>query len=93
MAETSAEWIHPKKEEQVKPVVIGDFFSREVWVETNQKNAIQQGGACGVGRLYSCASQPVSDRVTWYRAELTRVAKKILRLSEVVQAKLAMAKR
>jgi hypothetical protein len=41
-------------------MTIADFFSREAWVKTNQKNAMQQGGECGVGRLYSCASRPVS---------------------------------
>lgn len=30
-------------------------ISREVWVKANQKNAMQQGWECGVGRLYKPA--------------------------------------
>jgi hypothetical protein len=39
---------------------IADLFFHETWVKTNHKNAMQQGGKCGVGRLYSCASRPLS---------------------------------
>jgi hypothetical protein len=41
-------------------VTTPDSFSCEAWVKTNQKNAMQQGGECGVGQLYSYASRPVS---------------------------------
>jgi hypothetical protein len=43
-------------------LAIADSFSHEAWVKTNQKNAMQQGGECVVGRLYSCASRPISVR-------------------------------
>jgi hypothetical protein len=41
---------------------IADSFSREAWVKTNHKNAMPQGGECGVGQLYSWASRLVSVR-------------------------------
>jgi hypothetical protein len=43
-----------------KRYTIPDYFSREAWVKTNQKNAMQEGRECGVGRLYSFDSRPVS---------------------------------
>jgi hypothetical protein len=32
-------------------------FSREAWVKTNLKKAMQKGGECGVGQMYSSASR------------------------------------
>jgi hypothetical protein len=40
--------------------IIFCYFSREVCVRTSQKHALQQHGECEVGRLYSCASRPLS---------------------------------
>lgn len=40
--------------------VIVVSFSCEVWVKANQKNAMQQGGECGMGKLYLFASQLAS---------------------------------
>jgi hypothetical protein len=43
-----------------KQCVKAHSFSYEAWVETNQKNATQQGEECRVGQLYSRPPQPVS---------------------------------
>jgi hypothetical protein len=56
-------------------------------VKTNQKNAMQQGGACGVGRLHSCASRQLS-----VGSRRTEPNSQVLPC-EVFQARLAMVKR
>jgi hypothetical protein len=40
--------------------IIADSFSRVALVKTNQTKAMQHSRECGVGRLYSCASRPLS---------------------------------
>jgi hypothetical protein len=71
---------------------IADSFSREAWVKANQKNAMQQSGVWGGPTVFVCFSGGFGQ-VTRYTAELTSVAKYILQPSEVVEARLAMAKR
>jgi hypothetical protein len=54
-------------------------------MKTIQKNAMQQGGECRVVQEYSCDSRPVSVG--------SRSTESNLLLSELVQARLARAKR
>jgi hypothetical protein len=72
-------------------LVTVDSFSREAWVETNQKNAMQQGGEVWDGPTILVCFLAGSSQVMCYRAKLTSVAKYTLQLSEMVQARLAMS--
>jgi hypothetical protein len=74
----------PHSENRMKPiirllrVVSPDSFSREAWVKTNQKNAVQHGGPIVFVRFSAGFG-----RDTRYTAKLTAVVKCILQPSDV----------
>jgi hypothetical protein len=69
--------------------VIVVFFSHEVWVITNQKDAMQQNGGGG-GAGYFCMLLDLVQSAYWYRAILASFARFTLQPSEVAQVRLAL---